>query len=145
MILNFIVSSMFWGLCLGHIFEMLFQGNYEKNGKAAIAFLIDPIILMITALYYGFIVGLHWTLRLLWFEFALHMIHFWLIYRQKGKLYRDGKRPRWYSILFNTVDIFCIFPTLFIIANLYSPNFAVSYHITGSVLVLALYKITGRY
>ena len=146
-IINIFILGSFYGLFIGHIYEILFQDHYDRNGWWFVFKIsIDPVILLANSLYFGkqLLETKYGTFALygMVIETVIHLVHFYFIIDKSYALYKYGKRPLWYSVLFNAVDIVVIIIAIYQISYLHSVHQNVSACIIGTMEVLSMYRFS---
>lgn len=145
--IDILVLSSFYALFIGHIYEILFQNHYNRNGLWFIFKIsIDPTILLLCALYFRnelLMTSLgSWALFGLCAEFLIHIVHFVFIFDSSIGPYKDGVRPLWYSLLFNAIDIIVITSAMYPISHMFDQQALVTALILGTVQVLTMYRFS---
>lgn len=145
--IDVIVLSSIYALYIGHIYELLFQNHYDRNGWWFITKIsIDPLTLALNAFYFREVltkttIGTYALYGLI-SEFFIHIFHFVLILSQSTRFYKNGKRPLWLSVLFNTVDIVVIIFALYPISEAFVIADIVTGVVYGTIFVLTLYRLS---
>ena len=142
---NWVILSLLYFLFIAHIYELLFQNHYDRNGwKFILKGSMDPAILLSTAIFYHsrFITTTlgNYALFGLYSEFIIHVVHFGLILQSSFILYKGGERPLWYSLMFNIVDIFVLIIAMYPASYMHTPHEIVNALIVGTIITLTSYR-----